>query len=161
MRPRRFLNREPATQRKVKASHARPATTGRTAGSLTAEMVVLTPLLAALAMLAVMVGRLETASEEVTDAARAAAQAASLWPTVGQAYTAAEETASYVLHGDHMTCSPYGVTLDAGDFSPGGHLGVTVSCAVSYAQVALPGLPGSRTLTETVTAPLETYRSYG
>lgn len=128
---------------------------------MTAEMVVLTPLLVLIALAAIAFGRLESAAAQVSDAARGAAEAAVIWPTTDQANDAAEETAAYALSSDGITCDPYTVNLDTSDWQPGGNLSVTVSCTVSFAEVALPGMPGSRTLTQTVVAPIETYRALG
>jgi len=128
-------------------------------GSLTAELVILTPLIMMVVLLMVAFGRVEIAAGQVADAARGAAQAAVLWPTPGQASQAATVTGSFDLHSDGITCAPYGINVDTNQWGAGGNVSVTVTCQASLAGVALAGVPGSITLRSTVVAPIETYRS--
>ncbi len=37
-------------------------------------------------------------------------------------------------------------------------MSATVTCVVNLGDISVPGLPGSLTITETVTSPLDTYR---
>ena len=130
-------------------------------GSITAEMVVLTPLVVLLALFVVAFGRLELASSQLDDAVRAAAQAAVIWPTTQQAQQAAAETASFTLNRDGITCSPYDVETDSSNWHTGGSVSITLTCTVSLSQVAIPGLPGSHSITAHATAPIESFRGLG
>ncbi len=130
-------------------------------GGLTVEMVVLTPLLVLVIMMMVAFGRLERAAGEVTDATRAAAEAGVVWTTPAQATDAAQQTAAEALDGDGVTCSPFATSLDTSHWGPGGSVTATVTCTVSFSAVVFPGIPGSLMLTRHVSAPIETYRSFG
>jgi hypothetical protein len=73
------------------------------------------------------------------------------------------------LAQDGLHCSPAAtVTVDTngGGGLPGfqaqvgqpAAVSATVTCDVSLAQIVVPGLPGSRTITETFVSPLDPYR---
>lgn len=130
-------------------------------GSATLELVVLTPALLALVMLAVAAGRVTHSGALVDGAARDAARAASLERSVDTAHGAAESAVAASL-GDHgVTCRSLGVDV-AGDFAaPVGSpasVRVVVGCRVALSDVALPGLPGSRTLRAEYTSVIDTFR---
>ena len=109
------------------------------------ELVLLTPLALAVLGFLVLAGRLSTVRADVAAASRDAARAASLQRSYPDAATAASDTASASLAGRHVTCADLAVTVsDAASFVAGGEVDVTVSCAVSLADVALPGIPGTR-----------------
>ena len=114
-------------------------------GMAAAELVLLTPLALAVLGFLVLAGRLSTVRADVAAASRDAARAASLERAYSEAATAARDTASASLAGRHVTCTDLGVTVsDPAGFVAGGEVAVTVSCAVSLADVALPGIPGTR-----------------
>lgn len=130
-------------------------------GSATAELVVLTPVLVAILLFLVGLGRLGLAESQVHDAVRAAAQAGVVSATPAAAVTAARTAALATLSADRVTCASPEVTVDVSRFVPGGQLRVTLACTVSLTDVALPGVPGSRTLEASLAAPVETYRGIG
>lgn len=127
-------------------------------GSATAELVVLAPVLVAILLFLVGLGRLALSESQLTDAVRAAAQAAVVADSPAAAQAAAQAAAMDTLATDNITCASPDVAVDVTDFVPGGQLGVRVTCTVSLSDVALPGVPGSRTLSASLVAPVETYR---
>ena len=130
-------------------------------GSATAELVVLAPVLAAILLFLVGLGRIGLASSQVHDAVRAGLQAGVVASSPAAAASAARAAALDTLSGDHIACASPDVSVDVSRFVPGGQLRVQLSCTVSLSDVALPGVPGSRTLQASLTAPVETYRGIG
>ncbi|MHB8328485.1 MAG: TadE/TadG family type IV pilus assembly protein [Acidimicrobiales bacterium] len=133
----------------------------REGGSLTAELVVLAPVVALFALVAVGLGRYELAHQEVIDAARAAAEAASVVSSPADAESAAGDAVSPTLQGQRRMCSSYEVSTDAAAFAPGGFVKVTVSCRVALTDLLVPGFPGSVPVQATQTAPVDPYRWVG
>ena len=134
------------------------------AGSFTLELAVLAPALLALLGLVVAAGRVEIAGGAIDAAARDGARAASLARSASAAQTAALSTASASLSSQHMDCQSLTVTVDTHGFAaPLGtpaSVQVHVTCQVPLADVALPGLPGSKSLQATFSSPLDPYRSH-
>ncbi|MGH9067930.1 MAG: TadE/TadG family type IV pilus assembly protein [Acidimicrobiales bacterium] len=133
----------------------------REGASATVELLMLMPMLMAFLALMVILGRLALSKAQVNDAVRAAAQAGVVAPDAPMARSAARSAALSTLAGDHITCASAQVVVDTTDFVPGGKLSVRLACTVSFAQVALPGLPGSETLRASLTAPVDPYRGVG
>jgi Flp pilus assembly protein TadG len=134
---------------------------GHSVGSATLELVVLTPALLALVSLTIAAGRITNSEAVVDSAARDAARAASLERSVDTARSAAEDTVAASFADHHVTCRSVGVDV-TGDYSaPVGtaaSVRVVVGCRVSLSDVALPGLPGSKTLRADYTSVIDTYR---
>lgn len=126
-------------------------------GSATLELVVVAPAFLALVMLAVAAGRITHAEALVDGAARAA----SLERSAETADAAADNAVAASLDGHDVTCRSLGVDV-AGDFAaPVGSpasVRVVVGCRVALSDVALPGLPGSRTLRAEYTSVIDTFR---
>jgi Flp pilus assembly protein TadG len=131
-------------------------------GSVSLEFVVLAPALLAFVALLVVAGRVAIASNSVEQAADEAARSASISRTVAGARAAATEGARRALAEQDLTCSVISVAVDAGGFAvPVGRpaqVRATVTCVVPLADLAVPGFPGSRTVTATAVSPLDTYR---
>jgi Flp pilus assembly protein TadG len=131
-------------------------------GSVSLEFVVLAPALLAFVALLVVAGRVAIASNSVEQAADEAARSASISRTVAGARAAATEGARRALAEQDLTCSVISVDVDAGGFAvPVGRpaqVRATVTCVVPLADLAVPGFPGSRTVTATAVSPLDTYR---
>lgn len=132
------------------------------AGSATTEAVIVLPALGLLLALLVMGGRVVLAGHSVEAAAAEAARAASLARTQPQAETDARALAAATLSSEALDCRTTTVEVDTRGFaSPPGTpatVAATVTCQVPLADLALPGVPGTRTVTATVTSPLDTYR---
>jgi len=88
------------------------------AGSVTAELVLLTPLLILFLLFVVALGRLAGARIEVDGAAAQAARAASIGRSPAGAVAAAEQTATAALASQHVTCAQLTVTTDTAAFAP-------------------------------------------
>lgn len=141
-----------------------PAIRGRDRGSVALEVAILAPSLLLLILLAVAAGRTTLAANTVADAAHDAARAASLARTPVGARQAAADTAAATLTNQGRSCVTMAADTDTSGFAqPVGQpavVTVIVSCQVSYADItALPGMPGTRTLTSTFTSPLDQYRA--
>jgi Flp pilus assembly protein TadG len=127
-------------------------------GSAAVETVLIVPVLVALLMFAVFGGRLATAKNHVVSAAQDAARAASLRDDPAAATADATATAESSLAAAGISCSSRDVTVDA-NLEPGGLVTVRVRCTTPLSDLALLGLPGSRTLSATATERVDTYRS--
>ena len=137
---------------------ARPADDGMA----TVELVLLTPLALVVLGFLVLVGRLSTTSADVTAASRDAARSASLAQTYDAAVAAADATANASLAAQDVTCRDLQVVGgDPAAFVAGGEITITVSCDVNLGDVALPGIPGTRTVTSTSTEVIDRFRGVG
>jgi Flp pilus assembly protein TadG len=134
-------------------------------GSATVELVIIAPGLLAIIALLIIGGRIAIAGGAVEHAAAEAARAASIARTAAQANNDGNTVANTVLANAGLTCvgGAASVSLDLSGFSrPVGEpasVSATVVCEVEFSDVALPGMPGTRTMTETVTSPLDTFRT--
>ena len=128
-------------------------------GSLTVELVTLTPVLLMVVLVVVVLGRVAEARQQVVEAARAGAEVAAVEADPASARAASEVNAAISTSGHVRTCPVRQVLTDASHFYPGGYVTVTVVCQVPLADVAVPGLPGSTTVRASSTAPIDPYRS--
>ena len=126
-------------------------------GTMTVELVLLTPVLFALLAFIVGLGRAADARGQLTGAVRDAARAASLAANPEAARTAARDTALADLQSANLHCRQPQIDTDTSQFTAGGQVTVTIRCSLDLAQLVLSGLPGRSTLTATSTAPLDTY----
>jgi Flp pilus assembly protein TadG len=139
------------------ARHRRPTDSGSTA----LELVVLTPALLALLLLIVAAGRVTTATGLVDAATRDAARAASLERSLPVAAAAARSTAAASLAGQDVRCRDLTVEVNGDYAAPVGvpaMVHVRVRCTVDLSDVALPGLPGAKTMSVNYTSVLDRYR---
>jgi Flp pilus assembly protein TadG len=131
-------------------------------GSASLEFVVLAPALLALIGLLIVGGRVAIANNSVEQAADEAARSASISRTAAGARAAATDGARRALGEQGLRCSSVDVDVDTSGFAvPVGvpaQVSATVTCVVRLADVAVPGFPGSRTVTATAVSPLDTYR---
>jgi len=130
-------------------------------GSLTVELVVLTPVLLVMALAALVFGRVSEARQQVVEASRAGAEAAAVLPTVGTAQWVGAINAVIDLIGRTHTCANVSVVTDTSRFVAGGSVTVHVTCTVLLSDIAFPGVPGSTVVRASATAPLDPYRSVG
>jgi Flp pilus assembly protein TadG len=121
------------------------------------ELVLLTPLLVAFALLVVAFGRYVAVRGEVEALSRDAVREASLQRTEADARAAAVVTVN-AARDPRRTCS---AAVLSGAFAPGGTITVTLTCEVSYTGLGLIGLPGAATVRATSAAPLDTFRRVG
>lgn len=128
----------------------------RQAGSVALELVFVAPALILMLLFVAAGGRILTAKGQVQGAARDAARAASLSRTGAQAD--ADAAAKQTLNGAGLKCAPMSVSLTpAGGAEPGNPVSATVTCGVRMADLGLPGIPGTKIVTVTVVAPVDSY----
>jgi Flp pilus assembly protein TadG len=128
-------------------------------GSVTVELVLLTPLLILLLLFVVALGRLSGARLDVDGAAAQAARAASIARDPSTATAMAQQTATAALGSDHVTCAQLTVNTDTSQFAPGGSVAVTVTCHVALSDLTGLRLPASESVTSTASSVVDTYRS--
>lgn len=130
-------------------------------GSVSLELAALTPAFLALLLLVVAAGRIALAHGQVEGAARNAARAASMQRNDPAAQLAATNVAHTSLASEHLTCRGLAVEVTGGFGVPVGTpatVTATVRCTAALDDLALPGLPGSRTVSASSVASLDTYR---
>lgn len=107
-------------------------------------------------------GRVEIAKQSVEAAAYEAARAASIERTQSEAISSGKSAASRSLNDQDLQCASTSVTVNAAGFNaPLGttaQVTATVTCKVDVADLAIPGLPGTRTITATASSPVDAYR---
>ena len=130
-------------------------------GFATLELVIITPFLLAFVLLIVGFGRVTHGRQLVGQAAAAAARAAALDNTPGQAQSDARTEAADTLSQAGVSCQSMQTTVDTSAFHAGGQVTVTVTCVASLADLTVVGFPGHKTLTATSVSPLEHYRQFG
>jgi Flp pilus assembly protein TadG len=132
---------------------------GDDSGSLTVELIVLTPLLFMIAIFSIVFGRVATARQQVVESSRAGAEVAAVLPDAGQAASGAVRIAVVgALDSRHICPSPE-VETDTSHFFPGGYVTVSVACRVTFSDLSVPGIPGSTVVRASSTAPIDPYRS--
>lgn len=133
-------------------------------GSASIEMAVLTPALIALFVMLMIAGRTTLARQSVEAAAFDAARTASLARDGQVAQIQAATAATQTLEAQGLHCTnPDLVEVDTSQFSvPVGQpaqVTATVTCAVTFADIALPGMPAGATFTASFVSPLDQFRS--
>jgi Flp pilus assembly protein TadG len=128
-------------------------------GSLTVELVVLTPVLFAMALMVLIFGRVSESHQQVDSAAAAGAEAAAVFsdPTTAQAEASIE--AAVDVAGQAHACVSSQITADVSAFHPGGFVTVTVQCQVGLADISILGMHYSKVVRASATAPIDPYRS--
>ena len=131
-------------------------------GSVSLELVVLTPGLLLVIGVLIYGGRLELAKQSVQSAATQAAREASIARTQPEANSTADVAATRSLAEQGLDCVSSSVSVDTSGFaSPAGtpaSITAEVTCVVNLSDLAVPGIPGSQTVTATADSPLDTYR---
>jgi Flp pilus assembly protein TadG len=130
-------------------------------GSLTVELVVLTPVLFALALMVLVFGRVSESHQQVVSAAAAGAEFAAVLPDPTTAQAGASINAAIDVSGQAHACVDSQITTDVSAFHPGGYVRVTVQCQVGLADISILGTHYSRVVGASATAPIDPYRSGG
>jgi Flp pilus assembly protein TadG len=133
------------------------------AGTMSLELVLLTPLLVAFMMLMVGLGLVVEGQSQVDGAARDAARAASIGRTTADADADARDAANATLSDRKQRCRGGGpdTVVDFSQWRPGGQVTVTVRCHIDLSGLSLIGIAPSKTMTGTATAPIDTLRRIG
>jgi Flp pilus assembly protein TadG len=120
------------------------------------ELVLLTVPLVVILLFVVALGRLASARNQVEEAARDAARAASVAAgSPGAARQQALAAADADLSG--LSCADRTVDVDTDALHPGGQVAVTVGCHVPLGDLVLFDTPGRRTVQATSVAVVDTY----
>ncbi|MBM6402296.1 TadE/TadG family type IV pilus assembly protein [Phycicoccus sonneratiae] len=131
-------------------------------GSAALEAAIGLPAFLLFIALLLFAGRVAIATQAVDSAAAQAARTASIARTQTVAQSTAHAAATSTLADQHVNCTRTTVRLDTRGFTaPVGQpatVTATVTCAVNLADLAVPGIPGTRTVTATASSPLDTYR---
>ena len=132
---------------------------GADRGSAALELVLVTPVLIVMLLIAVGLGRMAHARQQVVGAARDAARAASLERNPERAQTAGADAARRSLGQAGVSCQQLSVSVDVTGYRPGGQVRATVTCTTSMAGLGLARFTPTRTFTDTAIAPIEALRS--
>lgn len=136
---------------------------GNQRGSIVIELSVLLPVMLLVLSSAWVSNRTSFASRIVDAAAYASARAASLSRDADTARSRAATSATDTLALQDLHCSGLTVDVDVAQFArPVGqpaNVTVTVTCVVNMGDIAMPGMPGSRTVWARYTSPIDQYRA--
>lgn len=122
-------------------------------GSVSVELVLLTPLLLALAAFLVLAGRLVDQRLQVESAAHQAARAASQQLEPVAAAAAAARIADELREG----CVEPSVAVDTSGWRPGGVVTATVICPVPLADLTPLPLPSTLAVRASFTSPIDRF----
>lgn len=132
-------------------------------GAASVELVVIVPALVLVLGLLIAGGRLWFARATVVEAAQSAARSASLERSAGSAHRAGVSAGARVLATDGLRCAGDSISVDTSAFGvPVGTpatVRATVTCQVPFADLSIPGMPGSITVRSVGAAALDTYRA--
>jgi len=131
-------------------------------GSATIEAVIVVPAFMLFVALIVCAGRYAVARQVVESAAAESARSASIARSHSAANRDALAAAERSLHDQQLRCASQQVRVDTSGFeTPAGtpaSVTATISCVVDIGDLTLPGIPGTRMITASVTSPIDTYR---
>lgn len=129
---------------------------------MSVELVMIAPALGLILLLLVAVARIALAGNAAEAAAVSAAREASLARSTSQAQTNAVHAAQTAMAQSGYDCTRLTVTVDdRGLDVPLGQVGTvktTVSCVINLTDIALPGLPGTKTLKASASSPIDAFR---
>lgn len=126
-------------------------------GMAATELAIVAPFLVVMLLLVVFVGRVSEAEANVERAASEAARSASRRRDPGAAVAAAEASVEANLSASGVACATVSVDVDTAEFQPGGRVGVTVTCHASMSDLALLGVPGTRTFSARTVEVIDRY----
>jgi Flp pilus assembly protein TadG len=131
-------------------------------GSAAIEAAIGVPAFALFVGLIIFGGRTANAHEALQSAAAEGARSASLARDARTAQSDARDAATASVTNQHIRCTRVDVSVDTSDFdkAPGvpGSVAVIVTCRLNLSDLALPGVPGSKVLTSTMSSPIDTWR---
>lgn len=126
-------------------------------GSMSVELVFLTPVLVGCVLAMVGGFRMVEAKDQVSSTAHIAARAASLANDPASAATEGRRAARDALADRGQSCAELNVSV-AGTVTPGGAIRVRVTCRADLSDVVGFGLPGSKTFSDEATVPIDSHR---
>ncbi len=135
---------------------------GRERGAAVIEAAIGVPAFMLFVGLIVFAGRVAVANQAVGSAATDAARSASISRTQAQAADTARAAATQALSNQKVNCLRMTISVDTSGFgAPVGtpaSVRATVTCVVNLSDMAVPGVPGTRTVSASMSSPLDTYR---
>ena len=141
----------------------RAARGGERGGASAIEAVLIVPLVMVFASLIWAGYRISVAEDAVSQAAGAAARAATISRTAAEARGDARDVASSSLSTSGLECTSTSVDVDTTGFSVAvgqpASVRVSVSCRAPLEDLLVPGLSGSRLLQASATSPLDRFRT--
>jgi hypothetical protein len=130
---------------------------------MSVELVMIAPALALVILLLVAGARVSLAGNAVESAAVAAARDASLSRTTAGAQSGAQLAANVSITQSGLSCANFTVVVDDSGLNvPLGQVGqvsATLTCTLNMTDIALPGLPGTKTITTTASSPVDAFRA--
>ncbi|MCG7524570.1 pilus assembly protein [Streptomyces sp. OfavH-34-F] len=130
-------------------------------GSAAIEAALIAPPLILFLLLAIAAGRIVMAGQVVDAAAEDAARQASISRVPGEARESALAAARATLTGQGIHCAATSIDLDTSGLGAGtgeaATVTATVTCRVGLSDLALPGVPGTHTMTSTFTSAVNRY----
>lgn len=131
-------------------------------GSAAVEAVILVPAFGLFLGLLIFAGRTAIAHQGIEAVAADAARAASIARTADQAQANAAEAIEYSLVNNDLRCASSSVSVDTTGLSSAvgvpGTVSATVTCTIDLADLSVPGVPGSHTVTATMVSPVDAWR---
>lgn len=131
-------------------------------GFASIEAAIAVPAFGLFVGLIIFGGRTAITQQSVESAASDAARSASILRTDSEAKTAAQKAASTSLNNQGVNCLRVDVDVNTQQFGRSvgeqAQVEVTVSCLLDLADLSVPGVPGTRTISATMTSPLDTWR---
>lgn len=131
-------------------------------GATAIEFAIIAPFVMTGILLIFAAGTVARADSTVDAAAYAAARAASISRTSGDAQSQARIVADSTLSSRGLNCSPTSLSVDTSGFGvPVGQpaaVTVELSCTVPLSHLVVPGLPGSKTVKASAVSSIDTYR---
>jgi hypothetical protein len=140
----------------------RPPARGGDRGSESVELAILLPVGIVVLALIVVGARIALAGDRISGVAGIAARDASIARSASSAQSIATSSATTELASDNLHCTNIRVTVDTSGFDarPGSSASITVHvwCTVDLSDIGVQGMPGSRTLHDAATSPLDPAR---
>lgn len=134
-------------------------------GSAAIEAAIGVPAFVLFVGLIIFGGRNAMTHSAVESAAADAARSASIARTSADATKDATSAAQQSLANQHIHCLSIDITVDTTAFAKPvgtpGSITATVACLLDLSDLTVPGVPGSRVVTATVSSPLDTWRQRG
>ena len=131
-------------------------------GSASIEAAIGVPAFMLFVGLIIFGGRTATTHQALESAAADASRSASIERVGPAAQHAAEQAARSSLSNQQIHCRSIDVAVDAGGFQTAvgqdATVAVSVTCRLDLSDLAVPGVPGSRTLRATMSSPIDTWR---
>lgn len=125
------------------------------------ELVLLVPVFLVLVFVAVGLGRLGQAREDIDATARDAARAGSMARSADDAQASAQSTAFSALAARDLTCEGLNVVVDTSDFRAGGWVRVDLSCTIPLSDLTGMWAPGTKVMQARGLAVVDTFRRAG